>query len=55
MGLPVRLVINKLFSCSPPTSQVGHHLGKPIESVVYCLNKLHPLVERDVSKSLLLQ
>ena len=23
-----------------PTSQVGYHVGKPIESVVYCLNKL---------------
>ena len=23
-----------------PTSQVGYHAGKPIESVVYCLDKL---------------
>ena len=23
-----------------PTSRVGHHAGKPIESVVYCLTNL---------------
>ena len=26
------------FSCVLPTSRVGYHSGKPIESVVYCLN-----------------
>ena len=28
---------NKSFSRVLPTSQVGYHAGKPIESVVYCL------------------
>ena len=28
------------FSRVLPTSQVGYHAGKPIESVVYCLDKL---------------
>ena len=44
MDLPARLVIYELFSCSPPTCRLCHHAGKPIESVVYCLNKLYPLV-----------
>ena len=26
------------FSSVPPSSQVGYHAGKPIESVVYCFN-----------------
>ena len=26
------------FSCVLPTSRVGYHAGKPIESVVYCLD-----------------
>ena len=34
-----RLVIYKLFECTP-TSQVGYHAGKPIESGVYCFYKL---------------
>ena len=29
------------FSRVLPTSRVGYHAGKPIESVVYCLNKPH--------------
>ena len=39
------LLVNKLFSCSPnlPTSWVRYHAGKPIESVVYCLNNQTPL------------
>ena len=28
------------FSRVLPTSRVGYHAGKPIESVVYCLNKV---------------
>ena len=28
------------FSRVLPTSHVGYHAGKPIESVVYCLNKI---------------
>ena len=28
------------FSRVLPTSRVGYHAGKPIESVVYCLNVL---------------
>ena len=31
------IVIYKLFSIVLPTSRVGYHAGKPIESVVYCL------------------
>ena len=31
------IVIYKLFSSVLPTSRVGYHAGKPIESVVYCL------------------
>ena len=27
------------FSRVLPTSRVGYHAGKPIDSVVYCLNK----------------
>ena len=34
-----RLVIYKLFECSP-TSQVGYHAGKPVESVVYCFYEI---------------
>ena len=33
------------FSSVLPTSQVGYHAGKPIESVVYCCYKI-TLVER---------
>ena len=29
------------FSRVLPTSRVGYHTGKPIESVVYCLNIFH--------------
>ena len=29
------------FSSVLPTSRVGYHAGKPIETVVYCLNKLY--------------
>ena len=29
------------FSSVLPTSQVGYHAGKAIESVVYCLSTLH--------------
>ena len=28
------------FSRVLPTSRVGYHAGKPIESVVYCLNNV---------------
>ena len=31
---------SKSFSSVLPTSKVGYHAGKPIESVVYCLNIL---------------
>ena len=31
-------VIYNIFSCVLPTSCMGYHAGKPIESVVYCLN-----------------
>ena len=31
------IVIYKLFSSVLPTSRVGYHAGKHIESVVYCL------------------
>ena len=34
-----RLVVWKLFSCSPNTSHVVSRAGKPIVSVVYCLSK----------------
>ena len=38
----IRLVIYRLFFFSSvlPTSQVGYHAGKPIESVVYCFYKI---------------
>ena len=33
------------FSRVLPTSRAGYHAGKPIESVVYCLNILSRSVE----------
>ena len=36
--LPKRLRYTKSFSHVLLTSRVGYHDGKPIESVVYCLN-----------------
>ena len=35
------------FSRVLPTSRVGYHAGKPIESVVYCLNKLYIFAQRN--------
>ena len=35
-----RLVIYKLFVCSPITSHVGYLAGKPIDSVVYYFFKI---------------
>ena len=32
------VLVNHSPSRALPTSQVGYHAGKPIESVVYCLN-----------------
>ena len=31
------------FPCVLPTSRVGYHAGKPIESVVYRLNTFHSI------------
>ena len=36
--LPKRLLYTKSFSHVLLTCRVGYHDGKPIESVVYCLN-----------------
>ena len=44
-GVITNLGLEKLVNHEPncfcvlPTSRVGYHAGKPVESVVYCLNK----------------
>ena len=40
LGERLQAFFYKLFECSLNTSQVGYHVGKPIESVVYCFYKI---------------
>ena len=41
---------SKGFSRVLPKYRIGYHAGKPIESVVYCLNKCHGQVEQTDTK-----
>jgi len=48
--LPKRLHSTKsFFSRVLPTSHVGYHAGKPIESVVYCLNNYDEFLAEQVA------
>ena len=49
MGLLEKLVNNEPNSRVLPTSRVGYHVGKPMESVVYCLTNREWVHYREIS------